>query len=107
MNSKLPVVFVKWQDPGFARTGWLGRDEFEEFVTEPIYETHTIGWLTYESDDYLVVTQNIGHSEAAQTTKILKKAIIARETVAEMEVDSEVLEWLKEISSKKETTTSD
>ena len=56
------LVQVKWADAGGA-LGWTSPDKFEDFCTNDIL-VHTVGYMMYLSDQYIVLTQNISGDSA-------------------------------------------
>jgi hypothetical protein len=83
----LKIVHVVWKDPAFARSGWMIKSEFKEWIDEGLARTDSVGLLAYESDEFIVLLQSAGKSEVASAVKISRAAISEMKELGEIEVE--------------------
>jgi hypothetical protein len=72
------LVLVEWQDSRQPSGGWRWADEYEE--PEPVL-CLTVGWLLRETDDALLVVQNLGdvsgeRFQASGATEIARRQVV-------------------------------
>lgn len=71
----LKVVHVEWEDPCFARSGWMTQSDFSDWIHAPPAPSDSVGILAYESENYIVLLQSIGKNQVADGLKITRSAI--------------------------------
>lgn len=72
-------VYVHWHDiETKGSSEWSDVEEMEEWVTAPMVEFHTCGFLVYEDEHYLVIAETLGSEACSAMTKIPKGIIIRR-----------------------------
>lgn len=63
------VIRVHWRDV-FSYSGWHSLKEIEEVASAGCPQMQTIGWLIYQSADFILVAQSVGERTAADILKI-------------------------------------
>ncbi len=71
----LKVVHVQWEDPCFARSGWMAQSDFLDWLHAPPAPSDSVGILAYETENYIVLLQSIGEGQVADGIKITRSAI--------------------------------
>lgn len=85
----MKVVHIEWIDPAFAKSGWMLKGEFDEWIKEGINRSDTVGILFFESKEMVVVIQSVGKNQVADCIKITRKAIQKMTVLADIEIDGE------------------
>lgn len=63
------VVRVHWRDAA-TFVGWHNLDEINQIAKEKSPLMKTVGWLIYQSDDFVLVALSVGEKSAADISKI-------------------------------------
>jgi hypothetical protein len=73
------IAIVEWIDPQIITDapmrGWLSRSEFEKWCEEGLIVCQSIGWLTYEDDAFIVISQTKFDDDLAESIKIPRSSI--------------------------------
>lgn len=63
------VVRVHWRDAANF-SGWHSLDEISNLASEQSPLMQTLGWLIFQSDEFILVAQSVGNKSAADILKI-------------------------------------
>lgn len=88
--SKMKIVHVRWADPAFANNGWKTIQEFNDWVGESSPVSETVGLLTRETKQFVVVSQSVGGRCVAGSIQITRRAILSIRTIGQVKVDVEL-----------------
>jgi hypothetical protein len=80
----LKVIHVTWEDPCFAGSGWMTRNDFEAWVKADTARSDSVGILAYECESFIVLLQSIGENQVADGIKISRAAIREIKELAEI-----------------------
>jgi|TARA_B100001093_G_scaffold41775_2_gene35550 hypothetical protein len=70
---------IKWIDASsHGGPGWVSHEEAENFSLESPPVMSTVGFVIYETDSYMVLTDTIGEEECSSIHKIPKVMILER-----------------------------
>jgi hypothetical protein len=75
------VVIVEWVDSQMHRgadglvSAWMSNEEFVNWCKEPLVICRSAGFLAFENDDVIVITQTTYDGDMADSTQIPKVAI--------------------------------
>jgi len=83
-NGIYPIVRIRWQDAvTSSEAGWTTKeDAFSTAESAPPHMS-TVGYILYENDDWISLTDSIGGDEFGQVTKIPTSMIIEKHTLVE------------------------
>lgn len=85
--SKIKVVAVTWVDSQISDAKeWLSEDEFSAWCDEGLPLCRSVGWLTYENDDFIVLSMTEFDGGLADSMKIPKAAIRSKLDLGEVDV---------------------
>lgn len=90
----MKVVHVTWEDPCFARSGWMTQSEFTDWLHAPPAPSDSVGVLAYETDDYIVLLQSIGDGQVADGIKITRSAIRSIKELGSVPLSLEVSDFV-------------
>lgn len=79
--SKYPLVQIEWKDAQ-SDSEWTSVEKIQKWATEDciIFE---IGWVIYENEDYLIISNQIGEDgDLGNRTKIPKTWIRKKDFVS-------------------------
>jgi hypothetical protein len=69
--SSPKIYLIKWKDAVTeGGGGWVASDEIEKIATSPLPIMNTVGFVLYETDEYICVSDSIGDKESGSITKI-------------------------------------
>jgi hypothetical protein len=77
----MKIAIVNWKDTqtvtdGIGSVSWLSKEEFKNWCEEPLIVCQSVGWLTYECDEFIVLTQTEFDGATAESTKIPRNQIV-------------------------------
>lgn len=77
----MEIAIVEWADVQIAKdesngSNWMSKEDFESWCAEGIIICKSVGWLTFESDDFIVISQTELNGDVAESTKIPHTSII-------------------------------
>lgn len=76
----MKIAIVEWADAQMPMResrsiGWLSKDEFKIWCSEDIVICRSAGWLTFENDEFIIISQTELDGDVAESTKIPRSAI--------------------------------
>ena len=87
MNNEYTIVKVCWEDAiTSAEAGWTAASEAMEVATAPLPKMVTVGFVLHDNENWIALTDSVGHDEFGQVTKIPKQLIVSISTLREMEL---------------------
>jgi hypothetical protein len=77
---ELNILKVTWKDAESSAIGWMDAElEFKQWSEDGLAQIESVGILTYENDEYIILTQSLAPGpKYAESVKIIKKNIINR-----------------------------
>jgi hypothetical protein len=82
------IVMVEWTDAQAAKDGltnWMTPEEFARWCREGLVICHSVGWLTYDNEDFIIISQTKFQDDLAESTKIPRTSIRNITTLADGE----------------------
>jgi hypothetical protein len=85
MDDTANPVIIEWTDTQTAKMhdGWLPEADFNEWCNEPLVVCRSIGFLTFENDEFVVISQTLLFGDRSDSTKIPKAIIKSMVTLKE------------------------
>ena len=80
------LVLLHWlYHESIGGPGWETIQEQKEWAEEPVPVVKTVGWIIYETDQYLVIIDTVmsDHSLVGTAHKIIKSNIILRKELSD------------------------
>lgn len=76
----MKIAIVKWADVQISRDshyqGWLTEDEFKDWCNEGVIICKSVGFITYEADEFIVISQTIFENDTSESAKIPRSSIV-------------------------------
>ncbi len=94
------IAIVEWEDVQAAKDGhgsWLYKEEFDAWCKEPFIVCSSVSYLTFESEEFVVISQSIFGSDVAESTKIPRANITRMTVVDESDFDKIGLKYVRGI----------
>lgn len=89
-EKQTKIVHVIWEDCVGDGSGWIDREEFDDWADTELPEIHTVGFLVAEREKFIMVASCVssddGHS-FGNVQKIPRSQIHSVETLAELPID--------------------
>jgi hypothetical protein len=83
-NGVYSMVRIRWQDAvTSSEPGWTSRDDALGVAEVRPPTMSSIGYVLFENDEWLSITDSIGDDEFGQVTKIPKVMIIEKHILVE------------------------
>lgn len=92
------IVIVEWEDAVAAKDNlgsWLHKDEFDVWCEEPVARPKSVGYLTFECDEFIVISQSVLGDDVAESTKIPRINIVEVTVVNESDFDKVGLKYAR------------
>jgi hypothetical protein len=78
-QNTFSVETIKWVDASsHGGPGWVTHEDAETFALEKLPIMSTVGFVIYETDSYMVLTDTVGEEECSSIHKIPKVMILER-----------------------------
>lgn len=73
----MKTVKVQWVDSQTSKEnfGWQLKEDFERWCQEPLVICESVGFLTFENDEFIVITQTTFGGDMSDSSKIPRSAI--------------------------------
>jgi hypothetical protein len=70
------IVQITWQDAEtFGDTSWITLEEANEVASKAPPTMKSVGFVLYDDDSYIAITDSVGPNETGHVTKIPKSMI--------------------------------
>lgn len=92
------IAIVEWEDAVAAKDNlgsWLRKDEFDAWCEEPIARPKSVGYLTFECYEFIVISQSVLGDDMAENTKIPRVNIIRMTIIDESDFDKVGLKYVR------------
>lgn len=81
MPARGDLVLVEWID-SYSTDMWLGPVGMDEFVSDPVPNIRSVGWLEHQQGGHYTLAADINEPESARCRLIrIPKACVTRVTV--------------------------
>jgi hypothetical protein len=74
----MDLLYLEWEDFE-SKCHWQSGKDIDDWIKQPAV-IKEVGWLVKETPRYLVITSQLDGENIGNSTKILKKFIVKRET---------------------------
>jgi len=86
----MKIVHIKWEDPCFAASGWMSKDDFLEWLEQKNAESDSVGLLVYENESFIVLLQSVGTNQVADGIKINRSSIREIKEIGEIPLSLDI-----------------
>ena len=93
------IAIVEWEDAVAAKDdlgSWLRKDEFDAWCREPLARIKSVGYLTFECDKFIALSQSILGGEVAENTKIPRINIVRMTIIEEKDFDKTGIKYVRQ-----------
>jgi hypothetical protein len=80
MIKKPKATQIRWMDSE-AAPGWHDELEVKDYIEQPLSIFKTLGWLLYDTDDFVVLAMTKDKTRFGELMKIPRKMIVSIEQI--------------------------
>ena len=82
----MQIAHVLWATNQVMSGGWMTQEKFDEFAKQNNVFVNSVGFISFENPDYIVLTQSLSDNVSG-IVKIARKSIVAMKIIGEMNVE--------------------
>ena len=93
------IAIVEWMDTQAAKgelNNWMDKDQFDEWCKRGLLACLSVGYLTFENDVFIVLSQSVLGDDRAENTMIPRINIVRMTIIEEKDFDKTGIKYVRQ-----------